>query len=188
MRLRGLADSLPSSTTGESSQIPPVILDAIAGRDARLALEQIRLSLPMVADPQVRATVTNLIDAWELQQVRQGIETLPPSRAREALLTLVDESENRAERMSRLRNRIEKWFDDGMGQVSFWYKRHISWFLRAFAVVIVVAFNADAFRIADSLWRDPTLRQAMVAQAEIATLLIGKQPGQGAARNASIAG
>jgi hypothetical protein len=61
---------------------------------------------------------------------------------------------------------IEVWFSQSMERVSGWYKRRTQVFLLLWAAVVTIGANADTFVIANALWRDPALRQAMVANAE----------------------
>jgi hypothetical protein len=57
------------------------------------------------------------------------------------------------------------WYDQVMERVSGWYKRHAQAWIRTFAVIVVVALNADTLQITNLLWMDPTLRQQVVEQA-----------------------
>ena len=64
------------------------------------------------------------------------------------------------------RRRLETWYDDGMERVSGWYRRRVQLFMWAWALVVVVAVNADSLQIARTLWRDDTVRAVVVARAE----------------------
>lgn len=64
------------------------------------------------------------------------------------------------------RRRLETWYDDGMERVSGWYRRRVQLFMWIWAVAVVLAVNADSLQIARSLWRDDTIRAAVVARAE----------------------
>jgi hypothetical protein len=78
------------------------------------------------------------------------------------LLTLVREGGNDVERF---REQLEKWFDDTMARVSGWYKRQTQWILVVLGLVLTLAANANSFTIGQQLYRDPTVRAAVVAQA-----------------------
>jgi len=67
---------------------------------------------------------------------------------------------------ARFRANVETWFDDSMERVSGWYRRRTQVLLLLWAAVITVATNADSLVIAKALWRDPALRQSLVARAE----------------------
>jgi hypothetical protein len=61
---------------------------------------------------------------------------------------------------------IEVWFNNAMERVSGWYKRRTQWVLTLMAIVVTVSMNVDTISIANTLWRDPAMRSALVAQAE----------------------
>lgn len=61
---------------------------------------------------------------------------------------------------------VEKWFNDSMERVSGWYKRHSQYWMAAIAVVIAVGLNASAIRLVERFESEPTLRAAVVKQAE----------------------
>jgi hypothetical protein len=61
---------------------------------------------------------------------------------------------------------LETWFNDTMDRLSGVYKRRSQ--LMAFAIGFILAaiLNVDSIFVATSLWREPTLRQAIIAQAQ----------------------
>lgn len=63
--------------------------------------------------------------------------------------------------------RIEAWFDSQMDRVSGWYKRKTQFRILALAVLITLAFNADTIAIVEKLWKNPTVRAAIVEQARV---------------------
>jgi len=71
-----------------------------------------------------------------------------------------------ADDVDRFRENIEIWFNDGMDRVSGWYKRHTAHVQGAIALGIAIVMNIDALLITRTLWREPTLRQSLVAKAE----------------------
>ena len=64
------------------------------------------------------------------------------------------------------RANIETWFNDSMERVSGWYKRRTQALLLIWAAVVTISTNSDTLVIAKALWRDPALRQTLVARAE----------------------
>ena len=45
-------------------------------------------------------------------------------------------------------------------------KRHINYVQGAIAMGLAIVMNVDALQITRTLWREPTLRQTLIAQAE----------------------
>ena len=81
---------------------------------------------------------------------------------------LVDDSEGAA---TQLRDRLAGWFDEGMTRVSGWYKRRATLIIFAIAALVTVGANASSIHIAEELWRNAALRDAVAAQATAAAAL-----------------
>ena len=64
------------------------------------------------------------------------------------------------------RENVETWFDTTMSQATLLYRKHASLIALVLGITLASGFNADSLVIVNHLWRDPTLRQAIVAQAE----------------------
>ena len=69
--------------------------------------------------------------------------------------------------LEKARTSVEDWFDDSMDRVSGWYKRKVQLIILALAVAVSLALNVDTFVIAHTLSRDTTLRESVVAAAEV---------------------
>ncbi|MBT3336692.1 MAG: hypothetical protein HN855_16650 [Anaerolineae bacterium] len=67
----------------------------------------------------------------------------------------------------------ESWFDTSMKRASFWYKENAKNLAFVIGLVIAAAFNIDSIQITEQLWREPTLRQSLVAQAQVASVNTG---------------
>ncbi|MGZ4382358.1 MAG: hypothetical protein ACXVZ3_13160 [Gaiellaceae bacterium] len=106
---------------------------------------------------------TKLLDA---------IEAIPSAPLRQSLLSIYRDV---GEEAGAFRDAAEKWYDDSMDRVSGWYKRHIQALLWVIAILVVVFLNVDTLQIAQTLWKDPTTRAALVARADTAVQQ-GKQP------------
>ena len=63
------------------------------------------------------------------------------------------------------RKNVENWFDKVMNQSSVWYKAHAQKWALGIGIALALLFNIDSVNIMNTLWREPTLRQALVAQA-----------------------
>ena len=64
------------------------------------------------------------------------------------------------------RKNVEDWFDDAMTRLSGWYKRKAQLSAFLIGLFLAILLNVDSIQVASSLWREPTLRQQLVAQAE----------------------
>ena len=71
---------------------------------------------------------------------------------------------------------VARWYDDHMARVSGWYKRHVRWISLGVGLLLVVVFNLDAIRIADSLYSDQAVRGSVVTQATRAASCGDKRP------------
>jgi hypothetical protein len=72
--------------------------------------------------------------------------------------------------------RVAQWYDDHMARVSGWYKRHVRWVSLGIGLIVVVAFNLNAVRIAESLYSDQALRSSVVTEATRASSCGTKDP------------
>lgn len=107
-----------------------------------------------------------------LRLIRLGVLALQDAspELKTTLTTLLQNAEAAAERGEQAiiaaRTNIETWFNNAMERLSGAYKRQAQ--LVAFIIGVLLAFllNVDSIYMATSLWREPTLRQAIIAQAE----------------------
>lgn len=173
-RLREGIDKIASTSLRQS------LLASLANPEASKALEDLRLSIALIQDPNVRASIADFFSAQEAGEVRRGILALSDPKLQQVLLAFLDEAETKVQSLEDLKVKIENWFNDGMDQVSLLYKRYVERILRVLAVIVCIVFNADALHIVKSLWQDPTLREAIVAQAQSAAN--AGQPVQNAAQ------
>jgi hypothetical protein len=63
------------------------------------------------------------------------------------------------------RTNVEAWFDANMDQLTDLYKRRSKLWSGVIALVLAVILNVDTLVIANTLWREPTLRQTIVENA-----------------------
>ena len=99
------------------------------------------------------------------QDVEAALAKLPPEQQglATALTVLLHDAGGN---MDEFKKGLEQWFDNSMERVSGWYKRQTQWILLAMAVGVTIWANADAIALANTLYRDPTVRSALAAQAE----------------------
>jgi hypothetical protein len=61
---------------------------------------------------------------------------------------------------------LESWFNDAMTQLSDAYKRRAQVIAFIIGLILALILNVDSVGVATSLWREPTLRLAIIAQAQ----------------------
>jgi hypothetical protein len=68
--------------------------------------------------------------------------------------------------LAKLRANIEAWFNASMDRIAGWYKRWTQAIIMGLAAALVTLLNVDSVEIGNSLARDPSLRQSLVAAAQ----------------------
>jgi hypothetical protein len=91
-----------------------------------------------------------------------GLKSLDglPEALSERLKPLIADADKDVEK---LRANLEAWYDDTMARVSGWYKRKSQIVI---GVVLAPAINANAIAMAQRMWKDNTVRSAVLAQAQ----------------------
>ena len=69
------------------------------------------------------------------------------------------------EALERAKTEWGELFDATMDRATGWYKRQLQTISMCVAILLTIFANADSIRIADRLWRSPTLREQFVAAA-----------------------
>jgi hypothetical protein len=111
-------------------------------------------------------------EAMSIARMRSGVrnmDTKNPELAR-ALQRVLPGLENQSldveESLSKYQENIANWFDTVMNQASTWYKSHSQIWAFIIGVVIAFIFHVDTLTITNQLWREPTLREVIIAQAD----------------------
>ena len=99
-----------------------------------------------------------------VEEVRELVLKIQNPRLQRTLLPLVNAA---GKDFVALQRSIERRFDDTMDRVSDWYKRTSQIWIAAIAILVAVAANVDSIDIAQTLWRDPTIRAHVVASATV---------------------
>jgi hypothetical protein len=121
---------------------------------------------------QFQTQHAGLSETPALDQIRVGIAALSVTQPqlKQALDTLLDGVEEYAlqgeSALTTARVSVETWFDDGMDRLSGWYKRRAQSLAFFIGIAVAVVLNGDTVALAQQLWREPVLREALVAQAE----------------------
>ena len=120
---------------------------------------------------QLRETIRGVGDPDKKEDAPQGSQkTYDKTKLAHALDTLLvdvsDEVEKADASLAEARKRIESWYDDAMTRLSGAYKRRLQLATLVIGLAVSFAINADSLAIANSLWTQPLVREALVAQAE----------------------
>src|SRR5947207_156365 len=139
-----LISSLTQTSAGKPSYIPSrtfvlAMLDALTDKSAP----------PPRTEQEVVAALA------KLPHEREGLAI--------ALAVMLHDADGN---MEEFKKGLEQWFDNSMERVSGWYKRETQWILLLMAAAVTIWTNADAVGLTNTLWRDPAMRSALVAQAQ----------------------
>ena len=107
-----------------------------------------------------------------MRQFRLGMlalqQTNPPLN--ESITAILRQTEVYALRgdqaVATTRINLETWFNDAMDRLSGTYKRRAQFIAFMIGVILALILNVDSINVATSLWREPTLRQAIIAEAQ----------------------
>ena len=110
-------------------------------------------------------------ESMSIARMRAGVKKMMaenPDLARtleRVLPGLENQSLDVEDTLAKYQENIANWFDTVMNQASGWYKTHAqTWaFIIGFAIALI--FHVDTLSITNQLWREPTLRAVIVAQA-----------------------
>jgi hypothetical protein len=98
-----------------------------------------------------------------MQAVRLAIRrNLGHTQVGRALRTLAEQS---GDDLNLMRANIETWFNGAMDRVSGGYKRQTQWIIFALGFFIAVILNVNTVTVATRLYREPSLRSIVVAEA-----------------------
>jgi len=94
--------------------------------------------------------------------VKSAIDELPDSKLKDALQASLLQANGD---IDKLRQGIATWFDDSMDRLSGAYKRKTKWIAMLIGLLIAIAFNADSFKVATTLWNDADRRASTIEAA-----------------------
>jgi hypothetical protein len=135
----------------------------------RVALEEapvLREQMQEVVDKQPEDDINS-----GLAKLRRGVAALSVispevNQTLSALLLNVEEyAADKEERIAKARGNIEKWFDDSMDRVSGVFKRYSQAMALIIGFLLALLLNVDSIDLTLYLWRDPSVRQVLAAQA-----------------------
>jgi hypothetical protein len=147
--------------SGNAGTFPASAGNAKLRRRDRRALPSY-ISSRAFAQAVLDVAVPNATGQTTFDEVEKAIEGMPKGVLKETLTTLVRHADRDTEK---LRQAIERWYDDQMDRVSGWYKRHVRWISLGIAAVLAAVLNINAVQIGDALYGDQALRESVVTQS-----------------------
>ena len=106
-----------------------------------------------------------------LTQLREGVAALSVispelNQTLSALLLNIEQYTTEKERqIANARGNLESWFNNSMDRVSGVFKRYNQALALILGIIFSLFLNVDSISIAQYLWREPAVRQVLVAQA-----------------------
>jgi hypothetical protein len=145
-------DKLPAYL--EASVVARTLTDVLVREARPLTVTYTDAGRPQIQEPDIQPH-----EAFQL--VRQSVQSMQPSEVKKLLQSFLHTSTSLPE----VHQQIEVWYNAYMDRVTGWYKRQMRKRLLWVSFVVVLALNADLFRISAALWNDEKLRQPLVEQA-----------------------
>ena len=137
-----------------------------------ILLDQLDKYYKALLEEQSKYPPDELDKDLNLKRLRMGllaIEHTSPKlhQSLRSLLTGVEEYADYKEMALVIaRKNVETWFDNSMTRLSGWYKRKAQLMALIIGLLLAILLNIDSIVLSTTLWREPTLRQAIVAQAQ----------------------
>src|SRR5579875_3836877 len=97
-------------------------------------------------------------------QAEHTVAALPEGDLKRTLTVFL---QNSGGDLDKLRDYIERWFDDSMDRLSGVYKRFSQYVVLILGLIIAIALNVDSTRMARTLWQEPGVLNAIVADATV---------------------
>ena len=145
--LQPLIEAKFLSFAGQKKQIDSILADFQSNQDlipGQTSMAEFRTGLAVmsVTHPDIKQAIEALIS--EIEVVSEKTENA----------------------LQQVRKNIEEWFNNSMDRLSGWYKRRSQVLAFMIGISIAILLNVDSIQLAIQLWRDPIVREALVAQAD----------------------
>lgn len=100
------------------------------------------------------------------------VREMPEGNLKRALTLMIgqatDQDRPLQRRIETVERRLSQWFDECMDRATGWYKRKSQAISILLSIALVIAVNANALTYMETLWKDASLREALVTAAEAA--------------------
>src|SRR5437867_3218161 len=120
-----------------------------AALDVAIGIIVVFFVLSLLASTVNESIATAL--GWRAGYLEGVIEAFPNAEVGKVVTTLLEDVRGEEQR---LRQRVERWYDDAMERVSGWYKRRVQVALALIGLVVAITLNADTLQIVRTLWVD----------------------------------
>ncbi len=160
------------SVRAEVSKLAEISPDLQTAVDQALANVKVNKEQVDAILAQFQTQNSGLSENPTLDQIRVGVAALSVTQPqlKQALDTLLQGAEEYALKgesaLTTARVSVEKWFDDGMDRLSGWYTRRAKNMALVIGIVVAIVLNGDTVGLAQQLWLEPVVREALVAQAQ----------------------
>jgi len=103
----------------------------------------------------------------QLSQDVIGIANSPQvvQAVREKFAEAATKMEQEELQLATMRLNTETWFNESMDRLGGWYKRKAQFLAFSIGLVLAVTLNVDSITLIDHLWKEPAVREALVANA-----------------------
>ena len=132
--------------------------------NARIQKEQVNTALARLVYEQEQS------EDSAVNQVRAGITALsvthpPLKQALYAILHALPATLwQRENELELIRQNLEAWFNANMDRLTGWYKRRAQAMVFSISLLLALVANIDSIHLAESLWKQPDLRETFSAQ------------------------
>ncbi len=169
-RLFQLAEAAENAEVAARDATPANQAAAMRARDLGLTRVKAELAKFESTYTQLKPILEELLKTDKAKEGLAALDAKYQSTVKRTLggfLDAAQEATKKAEDViATARTNVEQWFDDTMARLSGRYKRRAQVINIVLGIGLAVLLNVDAVVVAQTLWREPTLRQAVVAQAE----------------------
>ncbi len=173
--INGMLDEVKKLLRKLSSDYPK-LQPMIEAKFTEFGLEKKQVET-MLAFLQENGNYSSNLSAQE--QFKTGLAVLSIThpdlkQAIEALTNDISNINNNGDNIYQvIQKRLEDWFNNSMDRLSGWYKRRAQTMAFFIGILLALFLNVDSLQLATQLWRDPSVRAEIAAQAEA---LVNKNP------------
>jgi len=142
-------------TLDEINFLPVVdyIQDLIGNKQGMAALQE--LNPPLFKS--MSQLSTDVIGIANSPQIVQAV--------RERFADAATKLEQEELQVATIRLNAETWFNESMDRLGGWYKRKAQFLAFSIGLVLAITINVDSIALIDHLWKEPAVRDALVANA-----------------------